>query len=125
MPGAAVKYALPEITSGSYIEPLVRWAVSFAGDPSTKNISSLQFAPTVNLGLPDRWFFTLYPSPDIRINYGDPVTGQTGWLFLPIDFRVGRKVTDNIAISLEVGVPIIKDYPVYNFIMELRINLTY
>ena len=48
MPGAAVKYTLPEISSGSYIEPLVRYVVSFAGDPMTRNISSLQFAPTVN-----------------------------------------------------------------------------
>jgi hypothetical protein len=125
MPGAAIKYTLTEISSGSYIEPLVRWAVSFAGDPSTKNISSLQFAPTVHFGLPDGWFFTLYPSPDIRINYGDPVTGQTGRLFLPFDTRIGRKITDNLAISLEVGVPIVKDYPVYDFKTELRINLIY
>ena len=87
MPGAAVKYTLPEISSGSHIEPLVRYVVSFAGDPSTRNISSLEFAPTVNLGLPDRWFLTLYPSPDIRINYGDPVTGQTG----AVELSVQRK----------------------------------
>ena len=37
-----------------------------------------QIAPTLNVGLPDRWFVTLYPSYDIRINYGDPVPGQTG-----------------------------------------------
>jgi hypothetical protein len=46
-----------------------------------KNISNLQFAPTFNIGLPDRWFLTLFPSADIRINYGDPITGQTGRLF--------------------------------------------
>ena len=42
-----------------------------------------------NIGLPDRRFLTFYPSPDIRINYGDPITGQTGRLFLPFDVRVG------------------------------------
>ena len=125
MPGAAVKYTLPEISSGSYIEPLVRYVVSFAGDPLTRNISNLQFAPTVNFGLPDRWFFTLYPSPDIRINYGDPVTGQTGRLFLPFNARIGRKITDNLALSLEVGVPIIKDYPVYDFKTEVRLGLRF
>ena len=125
MPGAAVRYALPEISAGSYIEPLTRYAVSFAGDPTRKNISNLQMAPTLNVKLPEGWFVTLYPSPDIRINYGDPVTGQTGRLFLPFDARVGRRLSDNAVISLEVGVPIVKDYPVYNFKTQVRLNLTY
>jgi hypothetical protein len=125
MPGAAVRYALLEINAASYVEPLVRYDVSFAGDSSTRNISNLQIAPTVNIGLPDRWFFTLFPSPDIRVNFGDPVTGQTGRLFLPFDARVGRKLTDNSVVSLEIGVPIIKDYPVYNFKTALRLNLTF
>jgi hypothetical protein len=114
-----------QVSAGSYLEPLVRYDVSFAGDPSRKSINNLQFAPTFNLGLPDRWFVTLYPSPDIRINYGPPVTGQTGRLFLPFDARIGRKLTDNLALSLEIGVPIIKDYPVYDFKTEVRLNLTY
>src|SRR5262249_11169342 len=59
---------------------------SFAGDPTKKNISNLQLWPMLNINLPDHWFFTLYPSADIRVNYGDPVTGQTGRLFLPFDF---------------------------------------
>ena len=125
MPGAGFRYTLPEISSSSYLEPLVRYAVSFAGDPTRRNISNLQFAPTFNIGLPDRWFVTFYPSPDIRINYGDPITGQTGRLFLPFDIRVGRKLSDNAALSLEVGVPIIKDYPVYDFKTELRLNIIF
>ena len=125
MPAAGVRYALPEINSSSYLEPVVRYNVSFAGDPTKKNISNLQFAPTFNLGLPYRWFITCYPSADIRINYGDPITGQTGRLFLPFDVRIGRKLSDNAALSLEVGVPIIRDYPVYDFKTELRLNVTY
>jgi hypothetical protein len=125
MPAAGFRYALPEISSSSYLEPVVRYDVSFAGDPTKKNISNLQFAPTFNVGLPDRWFVTFYPSADIRINFGDPITGQTGRLFLPFDIRVGRKLSDSAALSLEVGVPIIKDYPVYDFKTELRLNLTF
>jgi hypothetical protein len=86
----------------------MRYAVSFAGDPSKRNISNLQLAPHFNLGLPDRWFIAFYPTADIRVNFGDPVTGQTGRLFLPFDARVGRNLTDHIAVSLEVGVPIIR-----------------
>jgi hypothetical protein len=125
MPAAGVRYALWEISPSSYFEPVVRYDVSYAGDPTKKNISNLQFAPTFNIGLPDRWFLTFYPSADIRINYGDPITGQTGRLFLPFDVRVGRKLSDNIALSFELGVPIIKDYPVYNLKTQVRLNVTY
>jgi hypothetical protein len=59
------------------------------------------------------------------VNFGDPVTGQTGRLFLPFDFAVGRELTRNFVASLEVSVPIINDYPVYDFKTEARLNLSY
>ena len=124
MPIAGFRYGLSEISPGSYLEPFARYDVSFAGDPSKRNISNLQLAPFLNIGLPDRWFVAFYPSADIRINFGDPVPGQTGRLFLPFDARVGRDLTDQIALSLEIGVPIIKDYPVYNFKAQVRLNVT-
>ena len=125
MPIVGFRVALPEINSSSYFEPIFRYDVSVAGDPTRRNISNLQFGPALNMGLPDRWFVTFYPSQDIRINFGDPIAGQTGRLFLPFDVRVGKKVTDHVAASLEVGVPIIKDYPVYNFKGQLRLNVTW
>jgi hypothetical protein len=125
MPGAGFRVALPEISASSYLEPIVRYDESVAGDPTTKNISNLQLAPTFNLGLSDGWFVTFFPSADIRINFGDPITGQTGRLFLPFDARVGRKLSENTTLSLEVGVPIIKDYPVYDFKSEVRLNVTF
>jgi hypothetical protein len=54
----------------------------------------------LNIALPNNWFLTLYPNPDIRINFGDPITGQTGRLFLPVDFMVGRTLTRDITLSL-------------------------
>jgi hypothetical protein len=102
-----------------------RYAISFAGDPAKRNIRESQIAPAFNIGLSDEWFVTLYPSYDIRIDYGDPVSGQTGKLFLPADFAAGRNVTDNLVIKLELSVPIIKDCPVYNFKTEFRIVIKY
>jgi hypothetical protein len=122
MPIVGMRYTISE---SDYLEPYARYAVSFAGDPTKKNISNLQLAPQLNLGLPERFFITFYPSADIRVNFGDPVTGQTGRLFLPFDARIGRKMSDNVSISLEVGVPVIKDYPVYNIKTELRLNITF
>lgn len=125
MPIVGFRVALPEISSSSYFEPVLRYDVSVAGDPTSKNISTLEFGPAFNIGFPDRWFVTFFPSQDIRINYGDPVTGQTGRLFLPFDARIGKKVSDNVTASLEVGVPIIRDYPVYNFKGQFRLNVTW
>src|SRR5579871_6702197 len=125
MPIVGARVGLWEINSASYFEPVFRYDVSFAGDPTRRNISNLQIRPTFNVGLPDQWFITFFPSPDIRINFGDPITGQTGRLFLPFDARVGRKLAENAAISFELGVPIIKDYPVYSIKTQLRFNLTF
>ena len=123
MPGVGMRYSLPALGPDSYFVPAIRYAVSFAGDPSRRNISQPQIAPTLNLGLTDRWFVTLYPSYDIRVNLGDPVSGQTGRLFLPFDAAVGRNLTDNLVALIEVSVPIIKDYPVYDFKIEGRLAL--
>ncbi len=125
MPGFGVRYSFLEIGPDTYVVPVVRYAISFAGDASRRNISEPQIAPTLNIGLPDHWFVTFYPSNDVRINFGDPVSGQTGRLFLPFDVLVGRKVTDNLVISLEASVPIVNDYPVYNFKTELRIVMQF
>lgn len=125
MPIVAARYALPELSSGSYFEPLVRYNVSFGGDPTKKFISNLQLAPELNLSLPDRWFLTLYPDPDIRWNFGAPVTGQTGRLFLPFDASIGKTFNKYFVASLELAAPIIKEYPVYNFKTALRLNFKF
>ncbi len=125
LPLAGFRYMLPEVSSGSYFIALARYDVSFAGDPTKRNISNLQLAPEFNIALPNHWFFTFYPNPDIRINYGDAITGQTGRLFLPLDVMLGRNLTKDIIASIEVSVPIIKDYPVYNFKTEARFNLKF
>jgi hypothetical protein len=125
LPIIGARYMLPELSAGSYFTALVRYDVSFAGDPSSKNISNLQLAPTLNVALPDRWFVTFYPNPEIRLNFGDPITGQTGRLFLPLDFLVGRSITKDVTLSLEIGVPLIKDYPVYDFKTVTRLNVKF
>jgi hypothetical protein len=125
MPIVGARVGLPEINASSYFEPLFRYDVSVAGDPTKKNISNLQFAPMLNVGLPDKWSVTFFPSPDIRVNYGDPITGQTGRWFIPFDVRVSKKLSETIALSLEVGVPIVKDYPVYDFKTQARLNVNW
>lgn len=98
----------------------IRYALSVAGDPTRRNIRQAQISPKLNIGLSERWFITLYPSYDVRINYGPAVPGQTGRLFLPFDVAVGREISKGVQLSLEVSVPIIRDFPVYNFKTEIR-----
>ena len=126
LPVVGARYMLPEITEGSFFTGLVRYDVSFAkAVASATNVNNLQFAPTLNIDLPGRWFVTFYPDPDIRWNFGNPITGQTGRLFLPVDFLVGREITKSIVTSLEIGFPIINDYPVYDFKMVTRLNIKF
>jgi hypothetical protein len=125
MPAAGVRYSFLEAGPDTYFVPVVRYAISFGGSPTARVIREPQIAPTLNIGLPDRWFVTLYPSNDIRINFGTPISGQTGRLFLPFDAAIGKKLTDDFILSLEGSVPIIKDYPVYDFKTELKATLQF
>lgn len=125
MPGFGVRYSLPEWGADSYFVPTIRYAMSFDGEPAARRISEPQIAPTLNIDLPGPWFFTFYPSNDIRINFGQPKSGQTGRLFLPFDALIGAKLTEMLQISLEVSVPIVKAYPVYNFKTEGRFRVTF
>jgi hypothetical protein len=125
LPGFGLRYSFLEHGPNTYFVPKLRYALSVGGDQATRNISELQIAPTLSIGLPNRWFVLLYPSFDIRINFGDPILGQVGRLFLPIDVAVGRRLSDNFVMTLEVGKPVIKDFPVYVLKAELKILSTF
>jgi hypothetical protein len=122
MPGAGVRISLPELGPDSYFSPVARYAISVAGNSTRRDINELQIAPTLNIGLPDRWFVSLFPSNDVRLNYGRPSSGQTGHLFLPFDAAVGRELKSGLVVTLEMSVPLIKDYPVYNFKSQLTVS---
>ena len=71
--GLVVRAMLPEISPGSYFAPQVRYGIDFEGNDDGRMLRQLRIAPTFNIDLPHNLFFTLYPSPDIRLNYGTPV----------------------------------------------------
>ena len=68
--GLVVRAMLPEISPGSYFAPQVRYGIDFEGNDDGRLLRQLRIAPTLNINLPHNLFFTLYPSPDIRLNYG-------------------------------------------------------
>lgn len=121
-PGFGIRHLFLEFGSNTYFVPKIRYALSVGGDPTRRNISEPQIAPTLNIGLPDRWFVTFFPSYDIRINFGQPISGQKGRLFLPFDIAIGRKLSDTVQMSFEAGVPIVADYPVYKLKAQLKLS---
>jgi Putative MetA-pathway of phenol degradation len=56
MPGFGVRYAFLEIGPDTYFVPVLRWALSFSGNPAKPTINQPQIAPTLNIGLPQHWF---------------------------------------------------------------------
>jgi hypothetical protein len=121
MPGLGMRYSFTELGPDTFFTPVIRYALSVAGDPDRRNIRQLQISPSFNIGLSDRWFVTFYPSYDVRINVGPEISGQRGRLFVPFDVAFGREIAKGLQLSLEVAVPIIRDFPVYNFKTELKI----
>jgi len=122
LPMTGVRFSLPSIGKGDWIALLARYDYDFAGKSDRSHISVLQFAPTVNFSLPNYWFIDLYPSMDIKYNCSAVRTGDSGRWFVPFDIMAGRMLSKKLVASLEVGVPIIKDYNVYDFKTEARLG---
>ena len=117
IPTAGVRISTPQISKGSFFVMAARYDFDFAGDDGRRHTSQLQFGPTLNIALPDRWFLTLFPSTDIRVNLEDG-----GKWFVPADFLIGKMLNKTTVASVEVSIPIIKDYDLYDFKVEARIG---
>jgi hypothetical protein len=125
VPIVGARYMLPEISSGTFVEGLIRYDFDYAGDSQRKHISNLQFQPMLDVRLPDSWIVELYPSADIRINLSHKPAGDKGYLFLPFDALVGKMFGPRLITTVEIAFPIVNDYRVYNFKMEARIGYFY
>lgn|SRR6185437_1248373 len=123
VPILAARALLPEISEGSYFVSEARYAVSFGRSFGSRPASELQFAPELKLAVSPQWFVVLFPSTDIRMNFGRKVTGQTGRLFLPLDGEMGCNLGDGKVASLEVSAPVVRDYPLYRLKIEARFSL--
>jgi hypothetical protein len=122
VPTLGTRYNLPEITKGSWAALLVRYDVDYAGDSDRGHISELQFAPIVNIALPHLWFVNLFPSSDIRYNFLSKRPGDSGRWFVPFNFMVGKMLNKSTVTSVEFGIPMVKDYQVYDFKVEARVG---
>lgn len=122
VPTAGARWNLPQWGAGVWFAGLVRYDFDVGGHDNRSHVSELQLAPIVNIPLPDRWFLNLFPSSDIRYNFLGKRPGDTGRWFVPFNAMVGRMVSKSTVGSVEVGVPIVNDYQVYDFKMEARLG---
>lgn len=122
-PTAAVRWSTDELRKGSWIALAGRWSKSVinARDEHT-NVNELQFAPVINIPITQTWFVDLFPSTDIRYNLGEKREGDSGRWFVPFNFLVGTLLDKTTVASIEVSIPIIKDYDLYDFKTELRLG---
>ena len=120
LPGAVFRCMLPELSPGSFFAPELLYEFDVGGDPDRSHVSELQLQPTIDMELPRGVFLQLFPSSDIRINLGGG--HGRGRLFFPFDVLAGIMVTPRLVTSLEVSVPIVKSYPVYDFKLEATVG---
>jgi hypothetical protein len=120
LPILGARCMLPELSPGSFAEVVARYDFDLAGSSVRSHVSKFQLGPTLSVALPERWFFTLYPSQDIVVN----LIGGSKW-FLPADFSVGRNLSERAVVSLEVSVPIVKEFVLYEFKLQARVGFSF
>jgi hypothetical protein len=119
------RYFMPEITEGSWVALVTRYDADVAGDSARAHISELQLAPQFYLQLPKTWFVNLYPVTDIRYNFADKRSGDTGRWFVPLDVAGGKMLTRSIITSIEISVPVVNEYKLYDLKIEARIGFLF
>ncbi len=122
VPTIAGRWSVPQLGAGAWFAGLVRYDFDIAGNDGRRHVSELQLAPILNIPLPESWFVNLFPSSDIRYNFLDQRPGDTGKWFVPLNFLVGRLVNKTTVASVEMGVPIVNDYKLYDFKIEARLG---
>jgi hypothetical protein len=126
VPSVGVRRSLPGVSNGSFVALLMRYAVDYAGSSKRSSISTLEMAPMFNWMLPRDWFITVFPSPDLQINFQ-----KNGAVFLPFDVMLGKTLPKRAVFSVEAGFPMyhhgnVADfYTSYDFKVEARIGFFY
>jgi hypothetical protein len=120
LPIIGAREKLPWLSNGSFAELVARYDFDVGGYGGRSHVSQFQFSPTFNIGLPNRWFVTLFPSQDFVVN----LLGGPKW-FIPADFSIGRNLSKSAVISLEASVPIVKQYLLYDFKLEARLSFSF
>ncbi|MDD5628388.1 MAG: hypothetical protein PHU21_04955 [Elusimicrobia bacterium] len=121
-PGAGIRFGLPGHGEDDWLLLQASYDQDVAGDPDRSPVRVWHFKPNLNLTFCQDWFFDLYPSSDISYNAGDLQPGDTGRWFIPFDFLFGKVWQKTAAASLEISIPLVRDYDLYKFKLGTEVD---
>lgn len=111
--GGLVRAMLPELSPDSFFATQIVYGFDVGGRCDREHVSAPRLQPLLHWALPHAVFLELFPSDDLVVNLGAPA--GRGRLFLPFDALAGILWTPKVVTTLELGVPLVKQYPVYDF----------
>lgn len=98
---------------GGYIGVLISDLVDYAGKDNRKDVHELLIRPVVNYNFEDFWFFSF--APEIRVNWE-----EDNDVFFPLKTSLGKLVGEDKVISCGFSVPVVNDYDLYDWQIELK-----
>ncbi len=121
--GGVVRAMLPEISADSFVAPQLVYAFDVGGTRRGERVNALLLQPTLHWAVTHAVFLELFPSGDIAINLDAPDRRRR--LFFPITAMAGVLLAPRLVTMLEIGVPLVKDYPVYDFKLQATIGFLF
>jgi hypothetical protein len=118
--GGVVRAMLPELSDDSFVVPQLVYAFDAGGTRRGERVQALLLQPTIHWAATHAIFLELFPSGDIVVNFDQPE--RRGRLFFPITALAGVLLTPRLVTTLEIGVPLVKDYPVYDFKLQATVG---
>ena len=115
----------------TFIAPIWRFRSSFGDIDNGENrddVSELTLQPYLNISTKDwGWpidFITFYETQEIKLNFEDGTTKESGDWFIPFEMEVGKMLAPGVVGSIDFGFPIYKSdgFDAYDWFVEFRIG---
>jgi hypothetical protein len=117
-PTVGVTYHPESWQSGGFVGVLASDFFDYAGEDNRADVHELLVAPILNYNFEvgeSFWFFTF--SPEIRVNWE-----QNNNVFLPLKTSVGRLFFEDAVVTAGFSVPVVNDYDLYDWQIELGVS---
>jgi hypothetical protein len=117
-PTVGVTYKPESWESGGFIDALVSDLFDYEGKDNREDVHQLIVGPILNYNFEvgeSFWFFTFIP--EVRVNWE-----QNNDVFMPLKTSIGRLFTDNMIVTSGFSVPVVNDYDLYDWQIEMGVS---
>ncbi|MHC4214854.1 MAG: hypothetical protein ACYSWP_15945 [Planctomycetota bacterium] len=117
-PTVGVTYKPENWESGGFVGALVSDIFDYEGKDNREDVHQLIIGPILNYNFEvgeSFWFFTFVP--EIRVNWE-----QNNDVFLPLKTSIGRLFTEDMIVTGGFGVPVVNDYDLYDWQIEMSFS---